>query len=241
MLFSAAEIMPEIMRQSEEAWQQSKGRTQMLFSIDPDNNITAHGSDSEAAAATGQPFSNQKELAAIIESSPVSRLVDVWNSLPGHAPVKKFENRKIAVGRIWKAIQSLQATEEAAGSTAAAAAAPETATVAAQPDAVLTTNSSMAKQTTKHAKRSAGTNKRAGKPEKASKREKPVGARDGTKQATILGLMKQRGGFTLKELMKATGLQAHSVRGFISGAVGKKLGIPVKSTKDAGGERTYAI
>src|SRR5258707_8797108 len=111
MLFSAAEILPEIMRQSEEeAWQQSKGRTQMFFSIDDTNNITAHGSDSEAAAATGQPFCSQRELAAIIESSPASRLVDIWNSLPGHAAVKKFENRKIALGRIWQAIQSLQAT-----------------------------------------------------------------------------------------------------------------------------------
>ena len=41
--------------------------------------------------------------------------------------------------------------------------------------------------------------------------------------------------------MKATGWQAHSVRGFLSGTVGKKLGLTVTSTKVEDGERTYSI
>jgi hypothetical protein len=65
--------------------------------------------------------------------------------------------------------------------------------------------------------------------------------REGSKQETILGLLKRRDGATLGELMKASGWQAHSVRGFISGHVGKKMGLAVKSTRDAGGERTYAV
>jgi hypothetical protein len=41
--------------------------------------------------------------------------------------------------------------------------------------------------------------------------------------------------------MKATDWQAHSVRGFISGTLGKKLGLTVASTKGDDGERTYSI
>ena len=42
-------------------------------------------------------------------------------------------------------------------------------------------------------------------------------------------------------MIKATGWQPHSVRGFLSGTVGKKLGLAVVSTKGEDGERTYSI
>jgi uncharacterized protein DUF3489 len=48
-------------------------------------------------------------------------------------------------------------------------------------------------------------------------------------------------GATLAEIMKATGWQPHSVRGFISGAVGKKMGLTVESTKNDDGERVYRL
>ena len=41
--------------------------------------------------------------------------------------------------------------------------------------------------------------------------------------------------------MKATGWQAHSVRGFLSGALGKKMGLTVTSTKAEDGERRYSV
>ena len=41
--------------------------------------------------------------------------------------------------------------------------------------------------------------------------------------------------------MKATGWQAHSVRGFMSGALGKKMGLAVTSTKAEDGERRYSV
>lgn len=41
--------------------------------------------------------------------------------------------------------------------------------------------------------------------------------------------------------MKATGWQPHSVRGFLSGTVGKKLGLTVTSTKGEDGERSYSV
>ena len=47
--------------------------------------------------------------------------------------------------------------------------------------------------------------------------KKAKATRDGSKAATILELLKRPDGATAKELMKATGWQAHSVRGFISG------------------------
>lgn len=40
---------------------------------------------------------------------PASRLVEIWNSIPGVNAVTKFTSRKIATERIWKAIQSLGA------------------------------------------------------------------------------------------------------------------------------------
>src|SRR5712691_6956258 len=67
------------------------------------------------------------------------------------------------------------------------------------------------------------------------------GARDGSKAAKILDLLKRPEGVTLKELMKATDWQAHSVRGFLSGTIGKKMGLKVASTKTEDGERTYSI
>ena len=67
------------------------------------------------------------------------------------------------------------------------------------------------------------------------------GVREGSKTETILSLMKRSGGATLKEIMEATSWQPHSVRGFISGTLGKKMGLTVESTKAEDGERTYSI
>jgi hypothetical protein len=66
-------------------------------------------------------------------------------------------------------------------------------------------------------------------------------ARDGSKAAAVLDLLKRPDGVTLKELMRATGWQAPSVRGFLSGSVGKKMGLAVTSAKVEDRERTYAI
>jgi hypothetical protein len=80
-------------------------------------------------------------------------------------------------------------------------------------------------------------------PKGRTKREvaKPKVARDGSKTAKILDLLKRPGGATSKELMKATGWLPHSVRGFLSGTVGKKMGLTVTSAKGEDGERTYSV
>jgi hypothetical protein len=66
-------------------------------------------------------------------------------------------------------------------------------------------------------------------------------ARDGSKTAKILDLLKRPGGVSAKDLQKATGWQPHSVRGFISGTLGKKTGLTVASVKGEDGERRYSI
>jgi len=52
-----------------------------------------------------------------------------------------------------------------------------------------------------------------------------------TKQAQLITLLKNPQGSTIKELMQATGWQAHSVRGVISGVIRKRLGLTVISQK----------
>jgi Protein of unknown function (DUF3489) len=66
-------------------------------------------------------------------------------------------------------------------------------------------------------------------------------ARAGSKTSKMLDLLKRPGGATSKELMKATGWLPHSVRGFLSGTVGKKMGLTVISTRSHDGERTYSV
>jgi hypothetical protein len=57
----------------------------------------------------------------------------------------------------------------------------------------------------------------------------------------VLELMKRKEGATLAEIAKATDWQNHSIRGFVSGHVTKKLGLKVESTKSEAGERIYRI
>ena len=85
--------------------------------------------------------------------------------------------------------------------------------------------------------------KKANKGAKSAKapKRKARGTRDGSKTAQVLELLKRSGGASLKELMKATGWQPHSVRGFLSGVLGKKMGLTVTSLKAADQERRYSI
>ena len=80
------------------------------FTVDPDNNITACAGV-PAAAENLQAFSSAEQLAKLTAEWPASRLVETWNSFAGVAPfddlkpVKKFTSRKVAVTRIWEAVQ----------------------------------------------------------------------------------------------------------------------------------------
>ena len=78
-------------------------------------------------------------------------------------------------------------------------------------------------------------------PKKKASKSARNDAREGSKTATILELLKRPGGASAKELLKATGWQPHSLRGFLSGTVGKKMGLTVISTKGEDGERSYSV
>jgi hypothetical protein len=62
-----------------------------------------------------------------------------------------------------------------------------------------------------------------------------------SKGDNILSLIRRPKGATLAELAKLTGWQNHSIRGYLSGTVGKKMGLTVDSTKREDGERVYSI
>jgi uncharacterized protein DUF3489 len=87
--------------------------------------------------------------------------------------------------------------------------------------------------------------KKASTAQKRAKSQKgaksATGVREGSKAAKVLDFLRRPDGTSLKELMKATGWQAHSVRGFLSGAVGRKMGLKLASAKTEDGERRYSI
>jgi Protein of unknown function (DUF3489) len=101
--------------------------------------------------------------------------------------------------------------------------------------------------------RRANTQKADGTTTKSPKRQPrskgAVGSRNGTKpasgkqtkQQTCLDLLGRREGATIEELEEATGWQKHSVRGFLAGAVRKKLGLTLVSEKPDAGPRRYRI
>jgi len=72
-----------------------------------------------------------------------------------------------------------------------------------------------------------------------SKTKPPTGKQ--TKQQTCLDLLSRPEGATIEELQVATAWQQHSVRGFLAGAVKKKLGLTLLSEKPGAGPRRYRI
>jgi hypothetical protein len=65
--------------------------------------------------------------------------------------------------------------------------------------------------------------------------------RAGTKQAMLIEMLQTAEGATMEAIVAATGWQAHSARGAMSGALGKKLGLVVTSAKEDGRGRVYRI
>ena len=78
-------------------------------------------------------------------------------------------------------------------------------------------------------------------PAEASPAPKARTPRTGTKQAKLIEMLRAEGGATIDEIVAATGWQAHTVRGAMSGALKKKLGLTVTSEKIEGRGRIYRI
>jgi uncharacterized protein DUF3489 len=80
---------------------------------------------------------------------------------------------------------------------------------------------------------------------KASEKPKPSvtlkTSRVDTKQARLIDMLKEQGGASIAEIIAATGWQAHTIRGTISGVLKKKLGLVVISEKDEARGRVYKI
>jgi Protein of unknown function (DUF3489) len=103
------------------------------------------------------------------------------------------------------------------------------------------------RQQRSHAKKAGGPMK--ARPKRQARGKGAVVSRSGTKptirkqtkQQTCIDLLGRREGATIEELQAATGWQQHSVRGFLAGAVRKKLGLPLLSEKPDDGLRRYRI
>ncbi|WP_229773762.1 DUF3489 domain-containing protein [Iodidimonas muriae] len=81
----------------------------------------------------------------------------------------------------------------------------------------------------------------AKRPKESSAAHTKPTAPAGSKQALLIGLLQRKSGATIDEMMAATGWQAHSVRGAISGTIKKKFGQAVTAEKIEGRGRVYRI
>ena len=203
----------------------------MTFTIDTENNITAHGTPEEAAATTATPFdsfTSQQELAELAKAWPAERLVAICNSLPGVIPVKKFKDHKTAISRAWKRIQGLGEPEKPKANQPEKPNAERKAKRGAQ----------LPKGAPSKGKASTKTSRAKGVPKGQKKAAGAV--REGSKTAQVVAMLQRKNGATLVEIMEKMGWQKHTVRGFMAGTM-KKAGYQVESFKPEGGERTYRI
>ena len=197
------------------------------FAIAADNNITAFTAAEQVPEGQDR-FATEKEFAKLSAEWPLNRFPEVWNAFAGVVPfdalkpVKKFTDRKTAVARIWKAVQTLgeELLRASIRDTEAKLKAARTAPAPAQDAAPVAP-------------------KKVKATKQATTKDAAPTARDGSKKAIVLDMLKRPDGATLSDIMSATAWQAHSVRGFISGSLGKKMGLTVESFKRADGERAY--
>jgi hypothetical protein len=196
------------------------------YTINSENNITVHGSRKAAhdfAAAAGHissliVFTGQDNIATL-EGMTGARLVEIYNSLTGVIPVKKFTSGAVASKRILAELAKLDVSVDA--TTADADLAP------------VETRNIFRLQEQAAKKKAGGAKKNATKGPKAAKT-----AGDGTsKKDQVLAMIGRNNGATLDEIMTVTGWQRHTVRGFIA-ILGKK-GTKIESTRSEAGARTY--
>jgi hypothetical protein len=86
------------------------------FALTAENEVIVYANLKAARIATpgAAYFTDIEGLATATAEWNGTRLIDLYNSIPGNSEVKKFADRKTALRRIWNAIQNLSAPEVAA-------------------------------------------------------------------------------------------------------------------------------
>jgi hypothetical protein len=185
-----------------------------LFAIDADNTITAYTAAGQIPEGQEQ-FASEKELAKLAANWPADRLLHIWNSFAGvagfGADLKPVKKFTDRKSAIIRIWKAIQILE---APTDTAATAPKAAKGATKTATSTTT---------------------------ATAGDGTPTAREGSKKAMVLELLRRQEGATLAEIAKATEWQNHSIRGFISGTLTKKMGLKVESSKGETGDRTYRI
>jgi hypothetical protein len=187
-----------------------------------ETNVTAYPAVAEAKQAVAAAADSDPRLVVTSEaelaSSPLSvgQLVEIWNGFAGVVPFDDLKPVKKFTDRKTAVNRIWRALQRLAPSPAREKAPP-------------------APQAAKVAPKKARMHKEATAPSGSPS------ARPGTKTAIVLELLRRPEGATLAELRAATGWQPHSVRGFLSGGLGKKMGLTVESLKTAEGARAYRI
>ena len=193
---------------------------------DESNNVAVHSSAKGVDAVRNSArFSNEADLAALAVCWPTSRLVSIWNNLTGETPVRKFSSRKLAVSRIWESVRRRDRIEDRESRK--------------RPPESPTKRIASPKPETES--QASGVNYVDTQPSRIAETYTETHRKIGNRSDAILALLKQPEGTTRDAIMLATGWQAHSVRGFISGIVRKKMGLSVISTREESGVRNYRI
>ena len=73
----------------------------MKYIITADDTVRPHSLETANSAAS---FGTLEELESLTRSWPLRRFVSVWNKLPRARSISRFENRPVAVHRLWRAL-----------------------------------------------------------------------------------------------------------------------------------------
>jgi len=76
-------------------------------------------------------------------------------------------------------------------------------------------------------------------PNETAPAPEPLRRRSGTKQEAVIAMLRAEGGATIDEIVAATQWAPHTTRGFLSGALKKRLGLTITSEKIEGRGRVY--
>ncbi len=176
------------------------------FTINSDNVLQAFATKNPPAPLAGVTyihlFRSESEMQESLAHVGIADLVEIWNGLAGTQgfealkPVKKFENRKKALARLWTAMQSL--TPQTSPEKAKTVKSPRKSAVSSEPRTAATAPKPTA--------------------EEAVVRK--------SKKEEVLAMLRRPGGATNAEIQTATGWQPHTVRGFLSTApkkLGKRI------------------